>query len=74
MSKDPFQVKAVGGSFKAGSYLLQPFVTGIRRHSPQARIARLRIDPARGALSLAASELRSDNSQTSLLKTHRFLK
>jgi len=74
MSRDPFQVKAVGGSFKAGSYLLQPFVTGIRRHCPQARIARLRIDPARGALSLAASELRSDNSQTSLLKAHRFLK
>jgi N-acetylglucosamine kinase-like BadF-type ATPase len=73
MSRDPFQVKTVGGSFKAGSYLLQPFVTGIKRDCPQARIARLRIEPVRGALSLAASELRSRNSQTSPLKTYRFL-
>jgi N-acetylglucosamine kinase-like BadF-type ATPase len=59
MKNDAFTFFLVGGTFKAGRYLLQPFRARIKREYPNARIKIVKIEPALGAFSLAVSELHS---------------
>jgi N-acetylglucosamine kinase-like BadF-type ATPase len=58
MTKEKFTVSAVGGNFRSGRYLLEPFEARIRKECPRARVAILKTEPARGALALALLELR----------------
>ena len=58
MTNEPFIVSAVGGNFKSGRYLLQPFEARIRKECPRAQIVTLKAEPAQGALALALLELR----------------
>lgn len=74
MTCDSFQVATIGGNFKAGRYLFQPFVTRISKECPHTRIVRLRVEPARGAFLLAASELRSRDSPLSPFRTYKWLR
>jgi N-acetylglucosamine kinase-like BadF-type ATPase len=59
MTNEQVTVSVVGGNFKSGLPLLRPFQARIRSECPRARIAKLRLEPARGALALAASEART---------------
>jgi N-acetylglucosamine kinase-like BadF-type ATPase len=63
MTDDSFELATVGGSFKSGRHLLKPFTARIKSECPRARVIRLKVEPARGAFLLAASELpnRSDH-------------
>jgi N-acetylglucosamine kinase len=63
MTKDPITVATVGGNFKSGRYLLRPFTARIVEECRLATIRNLEIDPARGALSLAVSELQRRNGR-----------
>jgi glucosamine kinase len=74
MSRDSFPVATFGGSFKSGHYLLKPFVARIRKDCPHAHVVRLKIEPARGALLLAALELRSRDSRVTPFRTYRWLR
>ena len=56
MTDERVQIALVGGNFKSGRPLLQPFKARIKLECPRARIARLEVEPARGALALAVSE------------------
>jgi len=58
MTNEHVSISVVGGNFKSGPPLLRPFATRIRSECPRARITRLNVEPARGALALALSELR----------------
>jgi N-acetylglucosamine kinase-like BadF-type ATPase len=57
MRRDPLAITLVGGTFKAGRYLLQPFLTRVRKECPRAKIKIMNIEPVLGAFSLAVSEL-----------------
>ncbi len=57
MTRDAFPVILVGGTFKAGKYLLEPFVMNVREKCPRARVEIMKIEPALGAFSLACAEL-----------------
>jgi len=57
MKHDTFTFSLVGGTFKAGRYLLQPFRARIRKEYPNARIEIVKIEPVLGAFSLAVSEV-----------------
>jgi N-acetylglucosamine kinase-like BadF-type ATPase len=59
MKNDAFTFFLVGGTFKAGRYLLQPFRARIKMEYPNAGIKIVKIEPALGAFSLAVSELHS---------------
>jgi N-acetylglucosamine kinase-like BadF-type ATPase len=56
MKNQKFTVHLVGGNFKSGRYLLQPFETRIRKECPRAQLSMLKVEPAQGALDLALSE------------------
>lgn len=49
MTRDSFLVATVGGNFKSGRHLLEPFVARIRKECPHAHVVGLRVEPARGA-------------------------
>ena len=53
-----FTIALVGGTFKAGKRLVDPLRRRIAQECPNARVKRLKVEPATGALSLAVSELR----------------
>jgi N-acetylglucosamine kinase-like BadF-type ATPase len=57
MKHDAITFSVVGGTFKAGRYLLQPFGARIKKEYPNAKIKIVKIEPALGAFSLAVSEL-----------------
>ncbi len=59
MTRDAFPVILVGGTFRAGKYLLQPFVVKIREKCPRAKVEVMKIEPVVGAFSLALAELRT---------------
>jgi N-acetylglucosamine kinase-like BadF-type ATPase len=48
----PFKVGLVGGTFRAGKYLLEPFEARIRQTSPDVNIAPVEYPPAVGAIML----------------------
>lgn len=58
MTNDHFTIALVGGTFNAGKSLIDPLRRRIAQECPKARVKRLKIEPATGALSLAISELR----------------
>jgi N-acetylglucosamine kinase-like BadF-type ATPase len=58
ITRDAFRVVLVGGTFKAGPYLLQPLRARIRRDCPHAKVEIMKTEPVLGALSLATFELR----------------
>jgi N-acetylglucosamine kinase-like BadF-type ATPase len=58
MTQDAFPIVLVGGTFKAGRYLLQAFRARIRKECPRAQVEIMKIEPVLGAFSLAVSELR----------------
>ena len=53
MTNRPFQLATVGGGFKSGRYLLEPFTSRIKDNCPRARFVTLRDEPARGAYLIA---------------------
>ena len=53
MSNRPFQLATVGGGFRSGPYLLDPFTSRIKDECPRARFVTLRVEPARGAYLIA---------------------
>ena len=57
MTHEQFTLSAVGGNFRSGHFLLQPFEERIKKECPKARIVILKTEPAQGALALALSEL-----------------
>jgi N-acetylglucosamine kinase-like BadF-type ATPase len=59
MTHERFTIALVGGTFRSGRYLLQPFRARIRNECPLARVEIMKIEPVVGALSIAVSELRS---------------
>jgi N-acetylglucosamine kinase-like BadF-type ATPase len=59
MKDGAFTVSLVGGTFKAGRRLLQPFRARVRKECPRARIEIMKIEPAAGAFSFAVSEVRA---------------
>ncbi len=61
ITHDAFPVSLVGGTFKAGRYLLQPLRARIRRDCPHAKVEIMKAEPVLGALSLAISELRKSS-------------
>jgi N-acetylglucosamine kinase-like BadF-type ATPase len=61
MTHDAFPIALVGGTFKAGSYLLRPLVTTVRKECPRANVKILKVEPALGALSLAVKEFQNCN-------------
>lgn len=58
MTGERVAIFVVGGNFKSGRPLLGPFEARIISECPGARIAKLKVEPARGAFALAVSELR----------------
>ena len=59
MTHDAFTITLVGGTFKAGRYLIQPFRERIRSECPRVKVKMMKTRPALGAFSLAVSELQS---------------
>ncbi len=58
MTNERVSVFVVGGNFKSGPPLLRPFKARTTSECPRARITKLNVEPVRGALALAVSELR----------------
>ena len=54
MTHSKFMVVTVGGNFKSGRYLLEPFASRVKLDCPYAQLRRLDIEPAIGAFWLAA--------------------
>lgn len=54
MTRSKFMVVTVGGNFKSGRYLLEPFASRVKLACPHAQLRRLDIEPAIGAFWLAA--------------------
>jgi len=59
MKRDPLAITLVGGTFKAGRYLLQPFQARVRKECPLAKVEIMNIEPVLGAFSLAVFELQT---------------
>jgi N-acetylglucosamine kinase-like BadF-type ATPase len=55
LTHDTFSIALVGGTFRSGKYLLQPYRTRARMECPHADIKVMRTEPVLGALSLAVS-------------------
>jgi N-acetylglucosamine kinase-like BadF-type ATPase len=53
MTNHPFQLATVGGGFKSGHYLLDPFTSRVRDECPRASFITPRDEPARGAYLIA---------------------
>jgi len=62
MTNERFTVSIVGGNFKSGKNLLQPFEADIRKECPHVRISKLKIEPVNGALLLALLVLHNGES------------
>lgn len=69
MNNDTFTFSLVGGTFKAGRYLLQPFRARIRKECSRAKIEIMKIEPALGAFSLAVSEVHTKKASSTRLLT-----
>jgi N-acetylglucosamine kinase-like BadF-type ATPase len=63
MTNERFNVYAVGGNFRSGRYLLEPFEARIRKECSRARVVILKVEPAQGALGLALAELHRRHGQ-----------
>jgi N-acetylglucosamine kinase-like BadF-type ATPase len=61
---DAFSIALVGGTFKAGRYLLQPFRARVRKECPRAEVLIMKTEPVLGALALAVSELQEPQITT----------
>ena len=53
MTNRPFELATVGGGFRSGRYLLEPFTSKVKDECPHARLVSLRDEPARGAYLIA---------------------
>lgn len=53
MTNRPFQLATVGGGFKSGRYLLEPFTSRVKDNCPRVRFVTLRDEPAKGAYLIA---------------------
>ncbi len=53
MTNRPFQLATVGGGFRSGRYLLEPFTSTVKNECPHARFVTLRDEPARAAYLIA---------------------
>jgi N-acetylglucosamine kinase-like BadF-type ATPase len=58
LAHDAFSIALVGGTFKSGRYLLQPYLAKVKTKCPRAEIRISRTEPVRGALALAVSASR----------------
>ena len=56
MKNEHFTITLVGGTYKAGRYLIDPFRKRVKQECRYAEVKLLKIEPARGALSLAVSK------------------
>ena len=59
---DAISITLVGGTFKAGKYLLQPFQARVRKECPRAKVMSMKTEPVLGALALAVSEIQRGHS------------
>ena len=57
MTRDDFPIVLVGGTYRSGRHLLQPLRVRVRKECPRAKVKIMTIEPALGALSIAAFEL-----------------
>jgi len=62
IAHDAFSIALVGGTFKAGRYLLEPFQARVRKECPRAEVMIMKTEPVLGALALAVSELQRSHS------------
>jgi N-acetylglucosamine kinase len=62
MMNRPFELATVGGGFRSGRYLLEPFTSRVKDECPHARLVTLRDEPARGAY-LIATKLAQNGSK-----------
>jgi N-acetylglucosamine kinase-like BadF-type ATPase len=62
IAHDAFSIALVGGAFKAGRYLLQPFQARVRKECPRAEVMIMKTEPVLGAFALAVSELQRSHS------------
>ena len=53
MTNSSFRLATVGGGFKSGRYLLEPFTSAVADVCPRARIISLKDEPAKGAYLIA---------------------
>jgi N-acetylglucosamine kinase-like BadF-type ATPase len=49
-----FPVATVGGGFRSGRYLVEPFTSSVKQEYPQVRFLTLKDEPAKGAYRIAA--------------------
>jgi N-acetylglucosamine kinase-like BadF-type ATPase len=62
MTRERFTIALIGGTFRSGRYLLQPFRAEIRKECPRAKVEIMKVEPVLGAFSLAVSELQKRHS------------
>lgn len=62
IAHDVFPIALVGGTFKAGRHLLQPFQARVRKECPRAQVVIMKTEPVLGALALAVNELQRSHS------------
>jgi N-acetylglucosamine kinase-like BadF-type ATPase len=53
ITKEPFPLVMVGGSFRSGRYFLEPFTSIVKSECPRARPTKLQDEPAKGAYLIA---------------------
>ena len=53
LTRKSFTVYIMGGGFRAGRYLVNPFISEVKRQCPRARITKLEIEPVKGSFRLA---------------------
>lgn len=63
MTHNAFPILLVGGTFKAGKYLLRPFLAKVREKCPRAKVQITKIEPALEAFSLAVAELQKSRRE-----------
>lgn len=68
MTRSKFMVTTVGGNFKSGRYLLEPFAARLKLDCPYAQLKRLTIEPAIGAFWLSAKLNSQDVTETRAAK------
>ena len=57
MNRESFTIALVGGTFKGGRYVIDPFKRKVTQACPHAKVRLLTIEPAQGAIMLALNAL-----------------
>ena len=68
MTRQAFQVAAVGGNFRSGKCIMQALRSKIRECCPKARVIHLHVEPALGSLSIALEAFSRKTANDSALR------